>query len=525
MVTYVELQVTSHFSFLRGASSPDELFAAAALQGHSALGVADRGSVAGLVRAWEAQKATGVRLIPGARVDLTDGRALLLYPTDKAAWSRPTQLLTLGKSRAGKGGCTLDWSDVVAWNDGLIAILLPLKADAVTARHLIELRATFADRGYLGLAFRRRPDDALRLHELSAQATAAHVATVAVGDILYHAPEARLLQDVVTAIREKCTVDTLGFRRERHADRHLKSPDEMERRFTAFPDAIHATAEIAARCTFDLAQLSYQYPDERVVDGLTAQGALEQLTHTAVERMFPDEVPDAYVKQISHELTLIGELGYDSCWMKHHHPDVFCTALLNAQPMGFYTPAQVVRDAREHGVEVRPACINASRWDCTLEPARGRYLAVRLGLRQVRGLANAHGASIVTARGAAPFQSVEEVWRRGGVPRAAIERLAEADAFHALGEDRRQGLWKVKGLGETPLPLFAAADRREAAFSPEGLEPDVSLRPLSEGREVVEDYRALQLSLRAHPLAFLRPDLTRRGIVRCADLAHVKDGR
>lgn len=104
MVSYVELQVTSHFSFLRGASSPDELFAAAALLGHSALGVADRGSVAGLVRAWEAQKATGVRLIPGARVDLTDGRALLLYPTDKAAWSRLTRLLTLGKSRAGKGG-------------------------------------------------------------------------------------------------------------------------------------------------------------------------------------------------------------------------------------------------------------------------------------------------------------------------------------------------------------------------------------------------------------------------------------
>ncbi len=154
--------------------------------------------------------------------------------------------------------------------------------------------------------------------------------------------------------------------------------------------------------------------------------------------------------------------------MKHHHPDVFCAALLNAQPMGFYAPAQVVRDAREHGVEVRPACINTSRWDCTLEPTAGRYLAVRLGLRQVRGLANAHGAAIVAARGDAPFQSVEEVWRRAGVPRAAIERLAEADAFHALGEDRRQGLWKVKGLGEAPLPLFAAADAREASFSPEG---------------------------------------------------------
>ena len=308
--TYVELQVTSHFSFLRGASSPDELFAAAALLGHGALGVTDLGSVAGLVRAWEAQKATGVRLIAGAQVRLDDGRALLLYPTDKPAWSRLSRLLTLGKSRAGKGGCALAWADVVAWNEGLIAILLPDLADDVTRDHLGDLHAAFGDRGYCALAFRRRPDDAMRLYELSRQAAAASVATVAVGDILYHAPEARLLQDVVTAIREKCTVDTLGFRRERHADRHLKSPEEMERRFAAFPDAIGATAEIARRCTFDLGELSYQYPHERVVEGLTAQGALEQLTRTAAERMFPDGVPDQYRDQIAHELRLIGELGY-----------------------------------------------------------------------------------------------------------------------------------------------------------------------------------------------------------------------
>ncbi len=260
----------------------------------------------------------------------------------------------------------------------------------------------------------------------------------------------------------------------------------------------------------------------------------DKLVEGMVSRGYPRDFAERTFKQIegfgsygfpeSHAASF-AKIAYASCWMKHHHPDVFCAALLNAQPMGFYAPAQVVRDAREHGVEVRPACINASRWDCTLEPTRGRYIAVRLGLRQVRGLANAHGAAIVAARGDAPFQSVEEVWRRAGVPRAAIERLAEADAFHALGEDRRQGLWKVKGLGETPLPLFASADAREASFSPEGLEPDVSLRPLTEGREVVEDYRALQLSLRAHPLAFLRQDLTRRGIVRCADLAHIKDGR
>jgi error-prone DNA polymerase len=188
-----------------------------------------------------------------------------------------------------------------------------------------------------------------------------------------------------------------------------------------------------------------------------------------------------------------------------------------------------VRDARDHGVEVRPVSVNDSHWDCTMEPTGRPYLAVRLGLCMVRGLANIHGAAIVGARGPGPYDSVEEVWRRAGAPRAAIERLAEADAFHCIAENRRQGLWKVKGLGEAPLPLFAAADARANAdgggFSPEGLEPDVALRPMSEGREVVEDYRALQLSLRAHPLQFLRTELDAMRIVRCAELASIRDGR
>ena len=184
-----------------------------------------------------------------------------------------------------------------------------------------------------------------------------------------------------------------------------------------------------------------------------------------------------------------------------------------------------MRDARNHGVEVRPVSINHSHWDCTLEPALGRYKAVRLGFRQVRGLANLHGAAIVGARGPAPFESVEEVWRRAGVPCAAIERLTEADAFSCIAQDRRQGLWKVKGLGEAPLPLFAAADAREGKFSPEGEEALVTLQPMTQGREVVEDYRSLQLSLRNHPLSFLRPELDAMRIVRCADLKSIRDGR
>ena len=945
MTTYVELQVTSHFSFLRGSSSPEELFAAAKLLGHEALGLADWGSVAGVVRGWDGQKATGVRMIAGARVATTEGHALLLYPTDRAAWSRLTRLLSIGKTRGGKGLCVLDWADVVHHAQGLVGILVPDQPDTTTAKQLGDMADAFGAHAYCALSFRRRPDDAMRLHVLAAMSASHGVRAVATGDILYHAPEARPLQDVMTAIREKTTIDALGYRRERFMDRHLKSPAEMERRFTAFPDAIQASADIAGQCRFDLGEIRYQYPYEQVMAGRTAQEALAALTEQALTAKFPDGAPKPYIDQIAHELRLIAELGYApyfltvnaivaesrrrgilcqgrgsaanscvcyllgitsidpiqhellferfvsgerkeppdidvdfeherreeiiqwiyetygrehsaltavvtryrtrgavaevgkalglprdltkmltglvwgwsvdgisaeqiaslnlnaednrlkltlelarqligtprhlsqhpggfiltqdrlddlvpieparmadrqiiewdkddidalkfmkvdvlglgmlgcmnraftlleqekgikitmadlqeddsavyrmiqradtlgvfqiesraqmsmlprmkparfydlvievaivrpgpiqgdmvhpylrrregkekpeyprpelravlektlgvplfqeqamkvaivgagftaaeadqlrramatfkltggvshfydklvggmvargypkdfaertfkqiegfgsygfpeshaasfakiayaSCWMKHHHPDVFCAALLNAQPMGFYAPAQIVADARKHGVEIRPVSINDSHWDCTLEPGSGRYMAVRLGFRQVRGLANVHGAQIAVARGDTPYASVEEVWRRAGVPRATIERLAEADAFHCIAEDRRQGLWKVKGLGEAPLPLFAAADAREPRYSPEGREAGVALAPLTAGREVVEDYRSLQLSLRGHPVSFLRERLDEMRIVRCADLAGIRDGR
>ena len=211
------------------------------------------------------------------------------------------------------------------------------------------------------------------------------------------------------------------------------------------------------------------------------------------------------------------KIAYASCWMKHYHPDVFCAALLNAQPMGFYAPAQLVRDAREHGVEIRPVCVNASRWDCTLEKGKGGYLPVRLGLRMVKGLANDHGARIAAAASDSPFVDLEDVWRRSGVPVSALEKLADADGFHALGLDRRQALWRLRGLGQAPLPLFAAAEGRD-------LEPEVRLNAMTEGREVVEDYRAVQLSLRDHPVAFLRPELDRRGLVPAGRLGRLRDG-
>jgi error-prone DNA polymerase len=890
-------------------------------------------------------------LVAGCRLELADFPPLLVYPTDRGAYARLCRLLSLGKRRGGKGHCQLDWTDFTAAAEGMLAILLPPALlppapDDTLARQLCQIHAALGDRAYLALTLHRRPNDMRRLHALSLMGKAAGVTPVATGDVLYHIPRRRILQDVLTCIREGCTIDTIGFRRERNADRALRPPAEMARLFARYPDAIAASWQIAERCRFDFADLRYQYPDE-AAPGVAPQQALERLTWEGADRRYPQGVPERVSQLLRYELNLIEQLayapyfltvdsivrfarsrgilcqgrgsaansavcyvlgitaidpthtgllferfisperkeppdidvdfeherreeviqwiyetygrdraalcatvmrfrargavrevgkalgltedvtgalasqvwgwstegvgeehaqelnlnladrrlrltlelareligfprhlgqhpggfvltrerldelvpiepasmqdrqviewdkddidalrfmkvdvlglgmlgclrrafdllsahrglaldlasvpqedaatyemirradtigtfqiesraqmsmlprmkprtlydlvievaivrpgpiqgdmvhpylrrreglekveyptpelqavlgktlgvplfqeqamqvaivcagftpseadqlrramatfkmtggvshfkdkliagmvarGYDaafaertfsqiegfgsygfpeshaasfaliayaSCWVKCHHPDIFCAALLNAQPMGFYAPAQIVRDARAHGVEIRPVCVNASRWDCTLEPvgeSAGKYLAVRLGLRMAKGLANRDAASLIAARGPHPFATMEELWRRAGVKVAALERLAEADAFGALGLDRRQALWALRGLADTALPLFAAADRARMP-RPEIVEPPVCLTPMTEGREVVEDYGSVGLSLRHHPVAFLRAALQARRMIPCAALATTRDGR
>ena len=944
---YAELQVTSHFSFLRGASGCDELFARAAELGIEALGVVDRNSLAGIVRAHEAAKATGVRLVVGCRLDLSDGPSFLVYPTDRPAYSRLCRLLSLGKKRAGKAKCDLRWSDLVAYGDGLIAVLVPDMADEDCGFHLRRLRDAFGDRAYMALTLRRRPNDQLRLHDLSNLATQMRVATIITNDILFHDPGRRILQDVVTCIRHGFTIDALGDRREKHADRYLKPPTEMHRLFARYPEALARTLEIMRRCAFSMDELRYQYPEERDDPSLTPQQTLAKLTWEGAGQRYPEGIPENVVASLKHELALIEKLeyapyfltvnsivrfarsrdilcqgrgsaansavcfvlgitsidparndllferfvseerreppdidvdfeherrelvmqwvfdtygrdhaalcstviryrtkgalrdvgkalglpedlistlsgqvwgwseegvskgqveqlnlnaadrrlrltldlarqlqgaprhlsqhpggfvlthdrlddlvpiepatmpnrqvvewdkddvdalkfmkvdllalgmltcmkkgldllaehkgvnldlatipaedprtyamirkadtlgtfqiesraqmsmlprlkprtyydlvvqvaivrpgpiqgdmvhpylrrreglepvhypkpelekvlgktlgvplfqeqamqvaivcagftpgeadmlrksmatfkhtggvsafraklidgmvdngyerdfaeatfrqlegfgsygfpeshaasfaliAYASAWLKCWHPDVFAAALLNSQPMGFYAPAQIVRDAREHGVEIRPVCVNTSRWDCTLEPTDDEdRFAVRLGLRMVKGLANANAAAIVAARAGQSFASVDDLWRRAGVPQAALVQLAEADAFRpAFGLARREALWAICGLRDEPLPLFAAATAREADIVPEIDEPSVLLRPMTAGSEVVEDYGHTGLSLRAHPVSFLREDLRRRRIVSLAEAMDSRDGR
>jgi len=195
-------------------------------------------------------------------------------------------------------------------------------------------------------------------------------------------------------------------------------------------------------------------------------------------------------------------LVYASSWIKRHHPEVFCCALLNSQPMGFYAPAQIVRDARAHGVQVLPVCIEASFWDNVLEPAGDGSLAVRLGFRQIKGVPETDGHWIAAARGNG-YRSIDAVWRRAGLSRSVLAKLAGADAFAEHGLNRREALWEVKGLGgEKPLPLFEQTG--------EGLAMIASNLPAMSGKEeVFEDYVATRLTLRDHPVKLLRPEIGR----------------
>ncbi|TWB44049.1 error-prone DNA polymerase [Rhizobium sp. ERR 922] len=946
-MSYAELQVTTHFSFLRGASSADELFRTAKELGISALGIVDRNSLAGIVRALEASRATGLRLVVGCRLDLADGMSILVYPTDRAAYSRLTRLLTLGKSRGGKGNCILHLEDVALYAEGLIGILVPDLADETCAIQLRKMAEIFGDRAYLSLCLRRRPNDQLRLHELSHLAARFKVKTVVTNDVLFHEPSRRQLQDIVTCIRNVSTIDDIGFERERHADRFLKPPEEMERLFPRYPEALARTLEIVERCKFSLDELTYQYPEEAIVPGKNAQQSLEHYVWECIPNRYPEGLPPSVLKVVRHELDLIramnyapyfltvfsivrhargqgilcqgrgsaansavcyilgitsidpetnnllferfvsqerdeppdidvdfeherreeviqwiyrtyghdkaalcatvtryrakgairdvgkalglpedvikalsagmwswseelvterglrelnlnpddrrlaltlklaqqlmgaprhlgqhpggfvlthdrlddlvpiepatmadrqviewdkddvealkfmkvdvlalgmltcmskafalirdhkhldldlaqipqedpatyamirkadtlgtfqiesraqmsmlprmkprtfydlviqvaivrpgpiqgdmvhpylrrregkekveyptpeleavlgktlgvplfqesamkvamvcagftgGEadqlrksmatfkftggvskfkdklvsgmvrngytpefaektfsqlegfgsygfpeshaasfalIAYASSYVKRHYPDAFCAALLNSQPMGFYAPAQIVGDARKHGVEVKPVCVNSSRWDCTLEPVEGgdRH-AVRLGMRMVHGLAQVDAACIIAARADQAFSSVDDLWRRSGVPAAVLVELAEADAFlSSLKLQRRDVLWAIKALRDEPLPLFAAAAEREQRTIAEQQEPEVHLRQMTEGHNVIQDYSHTGLTLRQHPLAFLREDLTVRDIVTCEEAMSARDGR
>ncbi|MCF8484223.1 MAG: error-prone DNA polymerase [Rhodobacteraceae bacterium] len=237
---------------------------------------------------------------------------------------------------------------------------------------------------------------------------------------------------------------------------------------------------------------------ERFLEGMAKNGYeadFAQRCFAQIEGFGSYGFPESHAASFAH-------LVYASAWLKRHHPGIFACALLNAQPMGFYAPAQIVRDAREHGVAVLPPCVNHSQWDNVMEEVEGG-LALRLGFRQIKGLPEGEGLWIAGARGNG-YHEVQDVWRRAGVSPATMLRLAEADALASLGVDRRSALWEARAIkGGEPLPLFARDMDGEGI-----VEPAVHFAALTMGEEVVEDYVSMRLTLRAHPMALLRPFLT-----------------
>ncbi|MFT4077567.1 MAG: error-prone DNA polymerase [Asticcacaulis sp.] len=315
---YVELQCASYFSFLQAVSSPDDLFRRAKDLGMEALAIADRNTLAGVVRAHVAAQETGVRLIIGCRLDLRDGMSLLVYPQHRGGYANLCRLLSLGKTRAGKGKCDIDWSDVEDFHEGLLAIFIPNEADALCAVRLRKVKALFGEHAYVALSLRHRQNDHMRLHALSNMAVKYRVPTVVTNDVLYATHERAFLHDVITCIRHRCTIHTMGDLRTLYADRFLKSPEEMHRLFPDYREAMRRTQEIADKCRFSLSELEYQYPEEKRLPGMSAIEALKRYSWAGAKWRYPEGVPQKVIDLLKHELDLIEQLEYAPYFLTVH---------------------------------------------------------------------------------------------------------------------------------------------------------------------------------------------------------------
>jgi error-prone DNA polymerase len=951
----LELQVTTNFSFLQGGSHPHELAAQAAALGYQAIGVTDRNTLAGVVRAFDgceraSEQIAPIRLIVGCRLDLQDAPSLLCYPEDRAAYGRLCSLLTLGKRRTEKGRCLLNYADVLDHRLGQqLVALVPEEIDEAFAAFLKRFRNDIGKSAHVAASHLYRGDDARRIRRIAELGADNRLPLIATNDVLYHAPERRPLQDVMTCIREHVTIEEAGFRLLANAERHLKSPDEMQRLFRRWPQALENAAHLAEACRFSLDELRYEYPSEPVPEGLTPQQHLEQLTWEGAAKRYPDGIPGKVRDILERELMLIasldyapyfltvhdivrfaegekilcqgrgsaansivcyclritavdptkvdllferfvsaerneppdidvdfeherreeviqyiyrkygrhragiaatvisyrpksamrevgkvfglsedvlnrlskavwgwgedgivekhirqagldpgdrrlgqvialaGELigfprhlsqhvggfvitrgslheyvpienaamedrtviewdkddldtlrmlkidvlalgmltcirkGFDllqqhcegerltlatippeefevydmlckadsvgvfqvesraqmsmlprlrprsfydlvvevaivrpgpiqgdmvhpylrrrdgletaeipspelyevlkktygvplfqeqamriaivaagftpaqsdqlrramatfrrsgtigtlkekfiegmvsknytrdfaercfkqiegfgdygfpeshaasfallvyvSAWLKCRYPAVFACAILNSQPMGFYAPAQLVRDAREHGVEVRPIDVNISDWDNTLERTHDGKLALRLGFREIAGCRQQDMESLVKARGSG-YRTLHDLWRRSGLGPAALETLAQADAYGSLFIDRRRALWQIHALDAGQMPLFDADDAPSPDRGwPSHIPADDLAAPLPEmslGEQILEDYHAIGMSLRAHPVSLLRGALDRIDVAPNKSLVDARNGQ
>jgi error-prone DNA polymerase len=316
--TYVELGVASPFSFLRGASDSIELVLRAFELDMDAIGIADRNTLAGVVRMHSACKGAGLKPLIGCRLDLTDASSLLAYPIDREGYARLSRLLSLGKMRAEKGECELTLDDVAAHRDGIALIAWPTDDLDAFEAELPRLRDALPSLRHVAASWLYRGNDSARIERLDRIAKANGCTILATNDVHYHAPEKRPLQDVITCIREKTTIAQAGFLLNPNAERHLKSPAEMARLFEKWPHAISATREFADALDFSLDELRYEYPKETVPDGRSPQQHLEQLTWAGAREKWPDGIPDKVDRQLRHELALIEKLDFARYFLTVH---------------------------------------------------------------------------------------------------------------------------------------------------------------------------------------------------------------
>ncbi|WP_112324119.1 error-prone DNA polymerase [Oceanibium sediminis] len=319
----VELAVTTNFSFLRGASHAEELVMQAALLGYVGIAVTDRNSVAGVVRAHMAAKEAGIAFAPGCRLVFADATPdVLAWPESRRGWQSLCELLTLGKRRAPKGECHLTRKDLMRNAEGLLMALVPGRSAraATLAAALKALETRWPGQVHLALVRQHGPGDQRRLAALAGLASAAAVPLVAMGDVLYHAPERRPLQDVLSCIREGVTLERAGTLLEPHAERYLKPAEETARLFRDHPGTTEAARTLFRRIGFSLDELKHQYPEDPVFEELggiamPSQESLERLTRIGLKRRWPEGAPRKVQRAVAHELGLIRKLDYASYFL------------------------------------------------------------------------------------------------------------------------------------------------------------------------------------------------------------------
>jgi error-prone DNA polymerase len=437
---YAELDVTTNFSFLRGASHPDELISRAAALGHAALGITDLNSLAGMVRAHQAAKEAGIKLCVGARLRFTDAPDVLVWVEDRGGYAKLCRLLTLGKRRAEKGSCVLRLDDLLSSSAGLQAALVSQSIDPQTDDPVLPqveaatglLKDAFGERLSLAASRLFGPADQCILRRIASVSHRYDVPMLATNHVHYHDQRRRMLQDILACIRHGCAIQQAGFRLFSNAERSIKSPSEMQKLFSEFPHAVHRTNEVAERCAFSLDELRYEYPDEIVPDGKTPTAYLSELAwHGATER-YPQGIPEKVRRQIQHELTLIEQLKIVAY---------------------FLTVSDLVKFARSRGIlcQGRGSAANSAVCYCigvtSVDPARIDVLFERF---------------ISTARGEPPDIDIDfEHERREEVIQYVYEKYGRdragmtAEVITYRGRSAVRDVGKAMGLGSETVDQVA----------------------------------------------------------------------